>query len=368
MDIQNTRGCWAQSGRSFAVATSVALAAGLSACGGGGGTDAVALPTLITAKSCTNISGGLDTLQTTLTGQLRTAVLTLPTVGAPAAAATTALSQTLDTVDAVSNALTTLARTQNPQQFTAQLTGAGDSILCAGSSLSNSLSLLSSVQGAPVPGLVTVQQTLALVSQRVADGLVGSVPGADLKGLTNQLVTLSQQVAALSSNLPTQVSQPYLKEVLALNATAFNSLALILDDLGALNGAKLSTDVTALLLAGATSLQGPLAAQLGIPTTVLSPVTSQFIAASQTLNNSLTAVASPTLQAVSAVLGGASLTPVGSAASAFSDLIDSALSSTSAGSPTARVTQLTQQLGGTGGLSLGTALLQSFGGLLPGAR
>ncbi len=365
MDIQDTRGRWARSGRSFAMAASLALAAGLSACGGGGGTDAVALPTLITAKSCTNISGGLDTLQGVLTGQLRTAVLALPTVGAPAAGATTALSQTLDTVDAVSNALTTLARTQNPQQFTAQLTGAGDSILCAGSSLSNSLSLLASVQGTPVPGLATVQQTLALVSQRVADGLVGTVPGADLKGLTNQLVTLSQQVATLSSNLPTQINQPYLKQVLALNAVAFNSLALILDDLGALNGAKLSTDVTALLVAGANALQGPLATQFGIPTTVLGPVTSQFLAASQTLNSGLTAVASPTLQAVSAVLGGVAATPVGSAASTFSDLIDSALSSTSTGSPTARVTLLTQQLGGTGGLSLGTALLQSFGGLLP---
>ena len=66
-----------------------------------------------------------------------------------------------------------------------------------------------------------------------------------------------------------------------------------------------------------------------------------------------------------AVLGGLSPTPVGSAANTFSDLIDSALSSTSIDSPAARVIQLTQMLGGTGGLSLGTALLQSFGGLLP---
>jgi len=349
----------------------VAMTMGLAACGGGSdGVSGVAnpaiIPPAIPPKTCNNIAGNLDVLQTALTGQLRPAVQSLPTVGVPAAAATTALSQTLDTVDAISNALTTLARTQNPQQFSAQLTGAGDSLLCSGATLSDALSQLASSQSVPIPGLSVVQQTLATASQRVADGLVGTAPGGDLTLLTNQLVALAAQLKALSGNLPTQVNQPYLREVLALNATAFDSLALILNDLGTLNGAKLSNDVTALLLSGATSLPVSLATQFGVPTSALSPVTTQFTAAAQAVSAGVGAVAAPTLQAVSAVLGAANGTALGTAALPFADLIDGSLTSTGSTASVGRVTQVAQQLTGvTGGLTLVTALLQSFGGVLP---
>ena len=346
--------------RTLTVAASAALALALSACGGGSdAASSAVMPTLAAPKSCANVTGSLDVLQTTLLSQLRPAVQGIPTVGASAASATTALSQTLDTVDALSNALTSLATTQNPQQFTSQLSGAGDSILCSGSSLSNSLALLSSSQSLPIPGVAEAQQTLALATQRVADGLVGSTPGADLTLLTNQLVTLSIQLRSVSNSLPAGLNQPYLKEILALNATAFNSLALILGDVGALNGTKLATDVTALLTAGASSLQVPFATQFGVPASALSPVTAQFINASGAISTGLGSVAGPTLQAVSAVLG------AGSAAGSFSDLLDGGLAGGGSAASIGRVTQLTQQLGGTGGLSLVTALLQSFGGLLP---
>jgi hypothetical protein len=266
----------------------------------------------------------------------------------------------------LSNAVTTLARTQSPQQFTAQLAGAGDSVLCSSASLSNALALLATAQTAPIPGLSTVQQTLALATQRVADGLVGTAPGGDLTLLTNQLVTLANQLKALSGNLPAQLNQPYLKQILDLNATAFNSLALILGDVGALNGTKLASDVTALLLAGANGLPATLAGQFGIPTSVLNPVTAQFNTAAQAVSTGLGAVAAPTLQAVSAVLGGVNGTAAGTAVGSFSDLLDGALASGGSTASLGRVTQLTQQLGGTGGLSLVTALLQSFGGILPG--
>lgn len=353
--------------RSGAVAASVALAIGLSACDSSGvGTNAAVLPPVTTAKSCTNITGSLDVLQTTITGQLRPAVLALPVVGGSAAGATTALSQTLDAVDAISNSLTTLAQTQNPQLFTAQLSGAGDSVLCSGASLSDALAQLSTAQTLPVPGLAQVQQTLAAVSASVADGLVGTAPGGDLHALTDQLVVLASQLQTLSSSLPVPVNQPYLQQVLALNATAFNSLALILGDLGALDGTKLSADVTALLVAGAVSLPTSLAGQLGVPASVLSPVSSQFLIASQAINTGLAAVAAPTLQAVSAVLGGVGTAGAGTAAGSFSDLLDGSLTDTSSLASLTRVTQVTQLLGGsTGGLSLVTALLQSFGGVLP---
>ncbi len=349
-------------GRALKVAAACALTVALSACGGG--SDAVSngalMPTLATPKSCNNIAGNLDVLQTAIDGQLRLAALSLPTVGTSAAGATTALAQALDTVDALSNALTSLARTQNPQQFTAQLSGAGDSILCSSASLSNALALLATAQTAPIPGLSQVQQTLAQTTQRVADGLVGTAPGGDLTLLTNQLVTLANQLKGLSGNLPPQLNQPYLREILALNATTFNALALILTDVGALNGNKLAADVTALLLAGANSLQLPLAGQFGIPGNALSPVTNQFTAAAQAVGAGLGVVAAPTLQAVSAVLGGVNAT------GSFSDLLDGGLASSGGNAASlGRITQLTQQLGGTGGLSLVTALLQSFGGLLP---
>ncbi len=359
--------------RHFGLAASVATVMGLTACGGattGDVADAVLMPALVTPKSCNNIAGGLDVLQNTLINQLQPAVRAIPTVGASAASATTALVLTLDAVDAVANSLTTLASTQSPQQFTAQLTGVGDSILCSGSSLSNSLGLLASAQSIPVPGLAQVQQTLAQVSQQVANGLVGTVPGADLSVLTDRLVVLANQVRDLSTNLPPQLNQPFLKEVLALNATAFNSLALILGDLGALNGNKLATDVTALLIAGANSLQVPFAAQLGLPANVLSPVTNQFAIAAQAVSTGLGAVAGPTLQAVSAVLGGVNSTVAGSAAGAFSDLIGGTLSSVpvvGTAASTTRIEEVTQLISGTttGTVTLLQALLASFGGRLP---
>lgn len=361
--------------RHLGLAASVATVMGLTACGGastGDVADAVLMPSLITPKSCNNIAGSLDVLQNTLVNQLQPAVRAIPTVGPSAASATTALVLTLDAVDAVANSLTTLASTQSPQQFTTQLTGVGDSILCSGSSLSNSLSLLATAQNIPIPGLAQVQQTLAQVSQQVANGLVGTVPGADLSVLTDRLVVLANQIRDLSTNLPTQFNQPYLKEVLALNATAFNSLALILGDLGALNGNKLATDVTALLIAGANSLQVPFAAQLGLPANVLSPVTNQFTIAAQAVSTGLGAVAGPTLQAVSAVLGGVSAVN-GSATGAFSDLIGGTLSSVpvvGTAASTTRVEEVTQLIGGTttGALTLLQALLTSFGGRLPGGN
>lgn len=350
--------------RSLGMVGSVALVMGLSACGAG--SDAATannavLPPAIIPKSCTNITGNLDMLQSALLTQLKPAVQALPTVGTPAAGATTALSQTLDSVDAISNALTTLAQTQNPQQFTAQLTGAGDSLLCSSSSLSDALSQLASSQSAPIPGLAQVQQTLALAAQRVADGLVGTAPGGDLTLLTSQLIGLSTQLQGLASNLPPQLNQPYLNQVLVLNATAFNSLALILGDLGALNGNQLAADVTALLVTGANSLQVPLATQFGIPATALSPVTSQFIMASQAVGSGLGVVAGPTLQAVSAVLGAVP----GTTALPFADLIDGSLTSDGSASSITRVTALTQLLGANSGLTLLGSLLQSFGGVLP---
>lgn len=373
MDSKKMSAATGSSVQRLGIAGAVAAVMSLAACGGGsdavsGATNAAVIPPVVTAKSCNNITGNLDVLQTALLGQLRPAVQAIPTVGTPAAVATTALSQTLDTVDAISNALTTLAQTQNPQQFAAQLNGAGDSLLCSGSSLSDALSQLATAQTAPIPGLSAVQQTLATASQRVADGLVGTTPGGDLTLLTNQLVALSTQLQALSGNLPAQLNQPYLKEVLALNATAFNALALILGDLGALNGNKLATDVNALLLAGATRLPVSLATQFGIPTSALSPVTTQFTLASQAVSTGIGAVAAPTLQAVSAVLGAANGTALGTAAIPFADLIDGSLTGSGSAASVGRVTQVTQQLTGTGGLSLFTALLQSFGGVLPTSR
>ncbi|MDO9453491.1 MAG: hypothetical protein Q7J29_11620 [Stagnimonas sp.] len=361
--------------RHLGLAASVATVMGLTACGGGAAgdvTDSVLMPTLITPKSCNNIAGNLDVLQSTLVNQLQPAVRAIPIVGPSAASATTALVLTLDAVDAVANSLTTLASTQSPQQFTEQLTGVGDSILCSGSSLSNSLSLLATAQSIPVQGLAQVQQTLAQVSQQVANGLVGTVPGADLSVLTDRLVVLANQVRDLSTNLPPQFNQPFLKEVLALNATAFNSLALILGDLGALNGNKLATDVTALLIAGANSLQVPFAEQLGLPANVLSPVTNQFSIAAQAIGTGLGAVAGPTLQAVSAVLGGVN-SATGSATGAFSDLIGGTLSSVpvvGTVASTARIEEVTQLIGGTttGTLTLLQALLSTFGGRLPGGN
>lgn len=368
--------------RSLGAAGSVALTMALAACGGGGSTGTAAavtpapapstpsavMPTLVTAKSCTNVNGDLDVLQTALTTQLRPALLAIPTVGAPAASATTALVKTLDAVDAITSALTALASTQNTQAFTTQLSGAGDSILCSGSSLSDSLALISSSQTLPVPGLAQVQQTLASVTQQVANGLVGTTPGGDLTALTSQLVLLANQVRDLSTGLPAQFNQPFLTDLLKLNATAFNSLALILGDLGALNGNKLATDVTALLTAGATGLPLSLATQFGVPASALTPVTTQFTAAAQAVGGGLGLIAGPTLQAVSVVLGGVNGTPLGSATAAFSDLLEGGLSTTSGlvtVASTTRVGQLTTLLGGNGITTLAQSLLTSFGGLLP---
>lgn len=369
--------------RSLGVAGSLALTMALAACGGGGAgsttaavtpapntptTPSPVMPTLVAPKSCTNVTGDLDALQTALTTQLRPALLAIPTVGAPAASATAALNKTLDAVDAITSALTALASTQNTQAFTAQLSGAGDSILCSGASLSDSLALISSSQALPVPGLAQVQQTLASVTQHVANGLVGTTPGGDLTALTSQLVLLANQVRDLSTGLPAQFNQPFLTDLLKLNATAFNSLALILGDLGALDGTKLATDVTALLTAGATALPLSLATQFGVPASALTPVTTQFTAAAQAISGGLGLIAGPTLQAVSAVLGGVNGTPLGSATSAFSDLLEGGLSSSPGLGTVAsatRLDQLTTQLGGNGVTTLLQSLLGSFGGLLP---
>jgi len=355
--------------RSVGMAGSMALLMGLSACGGSGATTQLAnsalLPTTIIPKSCSNISGNLDVLQSALLTQLKPAVQTLPAVGASAARATTALSQTLDSVDAISNALTTLAQTQNLQQFTTQLAGAGDSLLCSSYSLSDSLAQLAITQSAPIPGLAQAQQALAQTAQRVADGLVGSAPGADLTQLTTQLLGASAQLQSLANNLPTSINQPYLTQVLKLNATGYHSLAQILGDLGALNGNQLAADVSSLLLAGASSLQLPLATQFGVPTTALSPVVSQFLLAAQGISSGLGAVAGPTLHAVSAVLSTATGAVPGTTTLPFADLVDGSLTSTGSATTTTRVAELSTLLGGNSGLTLLNSLLQSFGGVLP---
>ena len=352
----------------LATAAALASAMALSACGGVDDvlSNPAALPTLVTAKSCNNVTGTLDVVQGLLINQLRPTVASLPTVGATAASATTALASTLDAVDGLSGALTTLARTQSPQQFTAQLPAIGDSVLCAGSSLSESLALLAATPNVTIPGLVTVQGTLAAVSQRVANGLVGTTPGADLSALTAQLVTLSTQLADVADNLPAQVNQPFLKEILELNALSYRSLALILTDVGALDGNKLSADITALLTGTADSLAAlPLPAQLGVPSNVLRPVIEQFRNASVALDNSASAVLQPTLQAVSAVLGGASITAPATALGSFSDLLKGGIASNGSTGSTARVGEVTQLLNGTTVTDLTTVLLQVFGGLLP---
>lgn len=350
--------------------TAVALGSAmlLAACGS---TDDVlsnpaALPTLVTAKNCSNVTGPLDTVQGLLLNPLRGAAAALPTVGPTAASATAALASTLDTVDGLSAALTTLARTQSPQQFTARLPAVGDSILCAGASLSESLALLAGQPNVAIPGVVLVQGMLAAVSQRVANGLVGVTPGADLTALTSQLVQLSNQLASLAGSLPAQVDQPFLRQILELNALAYNSLALILADVGALNGDKLAADITALLVGAADQLDTlPLPAQLGVPSNVLTPVIEQLRNASVALDNSLSATLQPTLQAVSSVLGGASITAPATALASFADLLAGGIASNGSAVSNARVGEVTQQLNGTGARSLVTVLLQFFGGLLP---
>ena len=353
--IQRRRQAWA-------IAVVVGTAMWLSACGGGsGGVDSeVLMPPLATAKSCNNIAGTLDAVQSTLLGQLTPVVQGIPTVGPAAAGATTALSRALDTVDALSGSLSTLAATRSPQQFTTGLSGVGDSLLCASSSLSESLALLAGQSSVPVPGLSQVQASLAALAGRVATGLVGSTPGGDLTQLTNQLVVLANQLQGLAGQLPVPVNQPYLQQVLALNATTFSSLALLLDDTGKMNGDKLATDTTALLLALANNLSLPLPTQLGLPSNGLAPVISQLRAASEAIRGGLSAVASPTLQAVSAVLG------AGGAAGSFPDLLIASLPGTDSASSSQAVARLSQALQGSGGLSLLTALLQAFGGQLPG--
>lgn len=352
----------------FGTAAALASALVLSACGGVDDvlSNPATLPTLVTAKSCNNVTGTLDVVQGLLVNQLRPTVASLPTVGATAASATTALASTLDAVDGLSGALTTLARTQSPQQFTAQLPAIGDSVLCAGSSLSESLALLATTPNVTIPGLVTVQGTLAAVSQRVANGLVGTTPGADLSVLTAQLVTLSIQLADIADNLPAQVNQPFLKEILQLNARSYRSLASILTSVGALDGDQLSADITALLTGTADSLAAlPLPAQLGVPSNVLRPVIEQFRNASVALDNSASAVLQPTLQAVSAVLGGASITAPATALGSFSDLLKGGIASNGSTGSDARVGEVTQLLNGTTVTDLTTVLLQVFGGLLP---
>lgn len=355
--------------KQLTTAAVVASAAALSACGGVGDalSNPATLPSLVTAKSCDNVVGSLDTVQGLLINQLRNSAARLPTVGGAAASATTALASTLDTVDGLTNALTTLARTQSPPQFTAQLPAVGDSVLCAGSSLSESLALLAATPNVNIPGLVTVQGTLAAVSQRVAGGLVGTTPGADLSALTAQLVTLSNQLADVADNLPAQVNQPFLKEILELNAMSYRSLALILTDVGALDGDRLSADITALLVGTADSLAAlPLPAQLGVPSNVLTPVIEQFRNASVALDNSASAVLQPTLQAVSAVLGGTSITAPATALGSFSDLLQGGIASNGSTQSDARVGEVTQLLNGTPARNLLTVLRQTFGGLLPG--
>lgn len=348
----------------------------LSACGGGGSEESanainpgnaatpplsnIFLPSVTAPKSCNNVAGGLDTLQTALLSQLQPAALMIPTVGPAAASATTALSQALDTVDALTAALTLLAQSQNPQQFSTELLDVGNSLLCSSASLSTALAQLGNSQSLPVPGLAEVQQSLAAVAGRISGGLVGSSPGADLRLLTGQLVTLANQLASLSRNFPGAAGQPLVAELLSLNASTFSSLALILEDAGTLNGTRLASNVSSLLRNLGNSLQ--LAGQLGVPASALSPVTSQLVTLAGTIEPALAAVTAPTLQAVSAVLGGVSQSVPGSAGGAFSDLLAGSLTSSGSASSTERVTQITQQLTST---SLLSSLLQFFGGRLP---
>jgi len=368
MDFPPTSGPAARFLKGLTLALPLALGVTLTACSSSGDPNAnsVLMPALATAKSCNNVTGTLDPVQTSLLGQLAPAALSIPALGSTAAGTTVSLSQALDAVDAISRALTVLASTQNPQLFTAELTGVGDSLLCSGSSLSNALAQLAAAQPAALPVITPVQATLALVSQRIADGLVGSAPGADLRVLTDQLVVLADQLRTLTATLPVPANQPYLQQLLTLNANTFSALAVILTDLGALNGTKLSTDVVALLVNTAASLQQAVPAQLGVPAGALTPVVTQFNMAAQTLGLGLGAVAGPTLQAVSAVLGGVNLTGVGTATGAFSDLIDGGLADSAGAASLTRVTQLTGLLTGVGGsTNLVSALLQSFGGILP---
>jgi hypothetical protein len=346
-----------------ALATGIA---GLSACGAvtsATGSDALSalLPSVTTPKSCNNVAGQLDGVQSALTGTLAPAASQLPVVGGAASAATTALSRALDTVDGLSSAVTTLGQTSNAQAFASQISTVGDSLLCSGSSLSDSVAQLASSTTVPVPGVDKLQSTLAALSQQISAGLAGA-PGGNLTSLTGQLTDVSNQLTAIAASLPAQVNQPFLKQILTLNANAFGSMATILQDFGALNATKLSGDITNLLQNTTTGLANAVATQTGLPSSALTQPLGQLQTVTQTLGTTLTTVTAPTFQVISTVLG-ATGTVTGTVGS-FPTLLTGALSTT--GAAQSPVQQITQTLaGGTATSSLQALLTQAFGGKLP---
>lgn len=336
---------------------------GLSACSGGVSTPtgSALLPSVITPKSCSNVSGQLDGVQSALTGTLAPAASQLPVVGGAASSATTALSRALDAVDGLSSAVTTLGQTSNAQAFTGQLSTVGDSLLCSGSSLSDSVAQLASSTTVPVPGVDKLQATLAALSQQISAGLAGA-PGGNLTALTGQLTEVSNQLTAITASLPAQVNQPFLKQILTLNANAFSSAAVILNDFGALNATKLSSDITNLLQTTTTGLANAVATQTGLPSSALTQPLAQLQTVTQTLGTTLTTVTAPTFQVISTVLG--VVGTVNGSVGSFPTLLTGALSAT--GATQAPVQQITQTLAaGTATGSLQTLLTQAFGGKLP---
>lgn len=349
--------------RAMAAAASLSLLAGLSACNGGGGDETTLAPVL--TQACASRSGNLDALQTALTGTLAPAAAQIPQLGTPAASLTTVLAQNLDAIDAIAGALNTLASTQNPQAFTAQLDAVGDSLTCSSSNLNAALAQLSVSSGVPIPGLAQAQSAISNAQGAIAGGLSGGAPGADLQLITARLVGVAATLQTLTANLPTGANQPYVTALLNLNAASYNALAKILTDFGKLDGQSLAADVTSLLQSFAI-LPASLAGQFGVPASALQPVNTQAATALSLTGSGLGTVAAPILNAVSLVLGvavGASNVNL-----AFADLLAGGLS----GLNQPRTTQLANLLPGgalgSNGLPTPTllnTLLTNLGGVLP---
>ena len=355
--------------RAASAAALVTLGTGLAACGGGAADPGTELLPPVAAKSCVNTAGNLDPVQATLGGLLAATAERVPTVGPAAADASRALAWTVDSVDALLAALTTLARTQDPLALTTGLGGTGDALQCATGSLADTLAELSRLSGGtPIPGVAQLQTLLAEIAGRAGSGLNGQGAGAaDLQRLTGLLAQLSTQLALLSGRLPVPVDQPLVRSLLDANAVAFGSLANMLGDLGALRGQDLVGEVSGLLRQLALELPVSLAGQAGLPTSSLAPLAPQLQQALQQFEAGTAVVVVPLFRALSTVLGsGLGTTAV---AGPFSDLVDGALS----GLPLTRVDQIAALIPGgatAGAPSLLNELLASlgggFGGLLGG--
>jgi hypothetical protein len=280
---------------------------GLVACGGSGSSNpAAGAPQ---AKlSCVDIAGPADPAQDALRDELAPQLAQIPEIGDAATELVNAVATLVDAVDALANGLEALLLEQDPDAFAEHAAGAGDAILCFADELNDALmTLTGGAAGSPLgdlPGVPAVLAQIENLQNVFGEALRGDAQGGDLTALTDQLVVVAAQLAALADQLPANAPDaPLVGDLLMLPSQMLADLAVALDAVGRLDAGATRQAISGLFGSAAALLNGgDLGLPVALPVDGALPVADGFAQAQATFDQGLGLLIEPLFRALSATL------------------------------------------------------------------